>query len=50
LAASIVVYCSPDIANIYGTVRVEGKFVHDEGEGSFSNAGCAWNILLNRAK
>jgi len=31
LAASIVVYCSPDIANIYRTVRVEGKFVHEEG-------------------
>ena len=52
-----------DIANIYGTVREDGtfgatigfrplagKFTQDEAEGSFSNAGCAWNILLKRTK
>jgi hypothetical protein len=30
---------APDIANIYGTVRVEVKVVHGEGEGSFSHVG-----------
>jgi hypothetical protein len=52
-----------DISNIYGTVREDGafgatigfqplagKFAQDEVEGSFSNAGCTWRMLLKRAR
>ena len=52
-----------DTANIYGTVREDGtlaatigfqplagKFAQDEVDGSFSNAGCKWEMLLKRAK
>jgi hypothetical protein len=52
-----------DAPNINGTVREDGtfgatigfqpligKFIQDQVEGTFSSAGCAWKILLNRKK